>query len=104
MRELQNDQIYNHLDGINAIANKSGLFSTLKDYCDFHNLEVFNYVPETHVIHLDRTYSNETNYELEEFKEVFGNHIWIMKPGENSNRGHGIQILNSLEKIVSAVT
>jgi len=26
MKELRSDQIYNHLDGINQIATKSGLF------------------------------------------------------------------------------
>ena len=69
-----------------------------------HNLDIFDYVPETYIIKLDKTFSNDVNEDLEQFKEVFGDHIWIMKPGENTNRGHGIQILNSLEKIVTTVS
>ena len=29
---------------------------------------------------------------MEEFAKHCGEHIWILKPGENTNRGHGIQI------------
>jgi len=27
---------------------------------------------------------------MDEFAKAAGNHIWILKPGENTNRGHGI--------------
>jgi hypothetical protein len=28
--------------------------------------------------------------QIDEFARAAGNHIWILKPGENTNRGHGI--------------
>ena len=32
MHELTHNQIYNHLDGINCIASKTGLFTILRNY------------------------------------------------------------------------
>lgn len=33
----------------------------------------------------------------------YGNHLWIIKPGENTNRGCGIQVSKELEHIKSLV-
>ena len=93
LRELTLDQLYNHIDGINLIATKSGLFLTLKRYYEERLLNIYDAVPETYLINVE--YKNgksnpEKDTQLEEFSRVAGNHIWILKPGENTNRGHGI--------------
>lgn len=42
---------------------------------------------------------------LNEFEKVFHDYkknrsgVWILKPAENSNRGHGIEVTNSLQEI-----
>ena len=36
-------------------------------------------------------------------KEKKGGNVWICKPGENSNRGYGIYVVNSLSEIRSMV-
>ncbi|CDW74359.1 tubulin-tyrosine ligase family protein [Stylonychia lemnae] len=103
MKELRTDQIYNHLDGINTIATKSGLFYNLKKLCADNNLSLNDYIPETYLIRVENKDYDSRSRDLEAFRKVFNNHIWILKPGENSNRGHGIQVLDKLDKIVSAV-
>ena len=41
--------------------------------------------------------------EHEEFKEFLKSHTkdswWIVKPGEDANRGNGIKVFNNLQKI-----
>ena len=94
LRELTLDQLYNHIDGINLIATKSGLFLTLKKYYLEKGMNIFDAVPETYLINVEHkqgsVHNTEKDQQLEEFARVAGNHIWILKPGENTNRGHGI--------------
>jgi glutathione synthase/RimK-type ligase-like ATP-grasp enzyme len=40
---------------------------------------------------------------MDEFVRAAGNNIWILKPGENTNRGHGIQIFDDVRKIVHSI-
>ena len=43
---------------------------------------------------------------MEKYKDIARRNeanIWIIKPGENSNRGHGIQITDSLPEICSII-
>lgn len=88
------DQIYNHIDGINLIATKTGLFLTLKKYYEEREMNIYEAVPETYMINVEYKqggpHNAEKDQQLEEFSRVAGNHIWILKPGENTNRGHGI--------------
>ena len=101
------DQIYNHIDGINLIATKTGLFLTLKRYYEEKGMNIYEAVPETYMINVEYKPGSANNAEkdqqLEEFSRVAGNHIWILKPGENTNRGHGIQIFNDVRKIISSI-
>jgi hypothetical protein len=53
LRELTLDQIYNHIDGINLIATKSGLFLTLKKYYEEREMNIFDAVPETYLINVE---------------------------------------------------
>lgn len=48
---------------------------------------------------------NEDYYsEEEEMEEEFNDQqIWIMKPGENSNRGCGIFVCNSIREIIQEI-
>ena len=69
-------------------------------------MDVFDIVPETYLIHLDNKSQDDhkrKDDDIELFKKHYNDHIWIVKPGENSNRGHGIQILNSLDKILHTI-
>ena len=50
LRELQPYQIYNHMDGINEISNKSMLFLNMQNFYAARGLDVFDYMPETYLI------------------------------------------------------
>jgi tubulin--tyrosine ligase len=39
---------------------------------------------------------------LDQYKS-FGKHLWIIKPGENTNRGFGIQVCKELDQIKNLV-
>ena len=60
----------------------------------------FDYMPLT--FHLTKGLQ-DPNFEdfLSEYNTRYRkkSNIWILKPGENSNRGQQIQVANSLEKI-----
>lgn len=106
IRELTYDQIYNHIDGINSIATKSGLFLTLRDYYREKGIRLFDVVPDTFLINVECKTSQDyerKERQLEEFLRVASGHIWILKPGENTNRGHGIQIFNDCRKIIRSI-
>ena len=107
IRELTHDQIYNHIDGINAIATKSGLFLILKEYFkDKEGTKLFDVVPETYLINVEcksKEDCDKKDQQLESFYRVAGDHICILKPGENTNRGHGIQIFNDSKKIIRSI-
>ena len=48
--ELTNSQIYNHLDGINCIATKTGMFLLLKAFYNSKLQNVFEYLPDTFIL------------------------------------------------------
>jgi len=56
-------------------------------------MKLFEAVPETYLINVECRTPEEykrKDLQLEEFSKVCRDHIWILKPGENTNRGHGI--------------
>lgn len=107
IRELTLDQMYNHIDGINAIATKSGLFMTLRDFYKERGVRLFDVVPETYMINVECKSPAEVDRkdrQLDEFlRNVPWDSIWILKPGENTNRGQGIQIFNDTRKMVRMI-
>jgi len=68
-------------------VTKSGLFKTLKKFYEDQGLNTFEFVPETHIIDLNFT---ERTSCLQRFEKVYNGEVWIIKPGEGTNRGHGI--------------
>jgi tubulin--tyrosine ligase len=88
------------------IATKTGLFLTLKQYYSSKGMKLFEAVPETYLINVECRTPEEykrKDLQLEEFSKVCRDHIWILKPGENTNRGHGIQIFNELRKVITSI-
>ena len=50
LRELHHYQIYNHLDGINEVAQKSNLFVNMREFYSNKGKNVFDYMPETYLV------------------------------------------------------
>ncbi|OMJ68400.1 hypothetical protein SteCoe_34156 [Stentor coeruleus] len=90
---------HNKLEFNSAISDKKNLFFTMKKYYSALGENVFGYLPIT--FHIK---NGENDPEFLSFSEkFFGDQekksVWIIKPGENTNRGNGIVICDSLLKI-----
>lgn len=82
----------------------------MKKYYSKNGKEVFDYLPETHLIkdindpHFNKLVEIWNQYDsLKGSSKGKMKNIWICKPGENSNRGNGITVISSLEEIKSQV-
>jgi len=81
------------------LSNKKALYYNMKAYFECLGKEPFNFIPLTYHI---QEGSSDPQFELfskkfEEIEEgVKGKkklqNIWIVKPGENTNRGNGITV------------
>ncbi|CAI2368766.1 unnamed protein product [Moneuplotes crassus] len=104
---LHEDTIYNHLEGNFHLSNKKALFYNMKALCDWNEEDVFEYLPVTFHIKeglFDAEFSKFEQYyhslqdKLKDSKRKYHN-TWIIKPGENTNRGCGIQYCTDFEDI-----
>lgn len=105
--------LYNHLEGNYHLSNKKALFYNMKAFCESKGEDVFEYLPQTFHIKdglLDKEFIKfEKCYkQLEQSKNDEGtkpklHNTWIVKPGENTNRGCGIQFCTELEDIKAIV-
>ena len=98
-------RLCNHLEGNAQLGNKKALYYNMKNYYNALNRDPFITIPLTYHIKMIKD-----DLEYKAFKEYYklnegdmtdnhGKTIWIVKPGENSNRGNGISLCNSLEEI-----
>lgn|SRR3990167_7129187 len=92
--------LMNHMKGLKYITRKHLLYHTMKEYCDQQKLAVGDFVPETWVLRGD-TFEADLDILLKEkvakndnFKDPL-----IVKPGENSNRGQGIEMAFNVEEV-----
>lgn len=97
----------NHLENNFLLSDKKALFINLKNYYMSQNIDPFEYIPLTFHI---RKSTEDTEYKR--FKEYYEQYkldptiknIWILKPGENTNRGTGIIVCQSLEEIEGIIS
>jgi hypothetical protein len=115
--ETETTIICNHVEGHVHLSNKKALFYNMKNYYESIGEDPFKYLPLT--FHIKE---NLEDPEFEKFVQEFERleksdqeradalweekkrkakptNIWIIKPGENTNRGSGIQVCNTLEQI-----
>lgn len=107
---LKPHQIYNRIEGNHLLTNKYYLLSTMRDYYDRAGLGKchLDVMPLTYRLSIDIAVQPNVNMNsgFQSFRDAFeqsraltGQSIWIVKPGENSNRGRGIEIFKDLEAI-----
>ena len=75
----------------------------MRSYYASKGLNVFDYMPETYLI------PSQSNFELhpqfKAFKQACqSDTMWIFKPGESTNRGHGIRVFKDFEKVREHMT
>lgn len=103
--KIQSDQqrMCNKLEFNHCLTNKKGLFNTMKSYYEALGLNVFDKLPVTFNVtgEKDPQYQDflRTYKMFEGQKTADFQNIWIVKPGEFSNRGNGITVCQSLEEI-----
>ena len=106
---------YNHIAGGHQFCDKKLLYYNLKKYCELVNLNVFDYMPVTfHIknsmnIHIDASYIEFARFyknrqqgkrlKPEMLQDKSLKNIYIIKPGEETNRGRGICLESELEQI-----
>lgn len=99
---MVNPKLYNKLEENENICNKKLLFANLRAFYLSAGKQVFDIVPITFHV----TSVNDLNFK--EFEKVFsqseGSNVWIIKPGENTNRGKGISVSSNLGEIKEIVT
>ena len=105
---MPKQKIQNHFIKSYIIGNKKALFQTMSDYYEKVGEDVFKYLPMTfHICNglEDDKYLKFLNYYYSIAKkqnpasETNKFNAWIVKPGENSNRGQGITVCLTLDAI-----
>ena len=98
-------ETHNKLEFNDHLTNKKSLYFTLKTYCNLLNIDLFRIIPVTyHIV------NGENDSEFERFihenayldansQEVRLNGVWIVKPGENTNRGTGIAVVSTVSQL-----
>lgn len=97
-------KVYNKLEDNYHLSNKKALFLNLKFYYESLRLDPFHALPVT--FHVK---SGLEDPEFLRFKQQFQacpnqkTNIWIIKPGENTNRGQGISVSKDWPEITSLI-
>jgi hypothetical protein len=111
----QEATIHNHLECNYFIGNKKALFYNLRQYYTLLNKNVFDYLPLTFHIKKgvdDREYKQFVKYfkkrqklakrdedEDDKHRKHKTHNIWIVKPGEVTNRGNGITVIDEVYEL-----
>ncbi|CAD8072953.1 unnamed protein product [Paramecium primaurelia] len=102
----QSIRIHNHLKEGNQLGDKKFLFLNLSKHCQENEIDLWTLIPLTY--HIQGP--NDQSFYLfkKKFEEVsvdsqFKN-IWIIKPGEDSNRGQGIKVCNNINEIYQHIS
>jgi len=98
-------RLHNHVEGNEHLGDKKAIFYNMKKYYESINKDPFEVLPLTFHI---KEGKDDKEYQkfLEAYKELEskGESIWIIKPGENSNRGKGISIIRSLSEVEKLIS
>ena len=78
------------------LTNKKGLLINMQEYYRMKGKCVFadRIFPQTFLIKYG--HNDEEYLKLKRYMENESGSIWIVKPGENSNRGSGINLCSSI--------
>lgn len=101
-------KIYNRLEFNQHLNNKKALFINMRNYYTYccEKEDVFDTLPLT--FHIKTGTSDPQYFKYQQYYESeriacsqdkARKNIWIIKPGENSNRGNGIKVENEFSKI-----
>lgn len=93
-------QMHNHFECNHNLGNKKALFYHMQLYYKLTNKPINKAFPNTYHIRMGESDPQFKKF-LEEYQRIsreekYLKNIWILKPGENSNRGCGITVIKDL--------
>lgn len=102
-------RVHNHFSVNYFIGNKKALFYSMRKYYDLNGQNVFDYLPLT--FHISKGMDDpecakflkhhaqlqESNQQQPANRQI--KNIWIVKPGEFTNRGTGITVCSNLDDV-----
>ena len=99
-QELYPYKLYSKIEGNNSLCNKKALFANLKEYYLRIGQDPYSTLPIT--FHIKEGVNEASFFEFRRYYErnvIDGVNVWIVKPGENANRGSGIQVVKNFREI-----
>lgn len=103
-------KLYNKVEGNKELASKKKLFYNMTMYYKNIGDNTFKYLPLTfHVIDgtKDPIFAEFTkkfnDFQKEIGKDPHFNNVWIIKPGESTNRGIGITVCSTVDEVAKVV-
>jgi hypothetical protein len=102
--DMQSLKLHNRLEFNKHLTSKKRLFANLKKFYLGKGLDPFDFIPVT--FHIKGPGDENFMVFKEKFLEILektGEKLWIVKPGENTNRGNGIKVCNSIESISEVI-
>ncbi|CAI2383793.1 unnamed protein product [Moneuplotes crassus] len=94
-------RLYNHIPGNSSISNKKNLFKNMYSYYSNQGKDPWKFIPVTYLVSSssDDNFLRFINENSADFKDPAKNSLWIIKPGECSNRGNGIEVCENVDQI-----
>ena len=100
-----NLRIYNRIERNFQLTSKKRLFLNMKNYYQRIGKDVFSYLPLTFLVT-----SGKNDVQFSNFRDYFhenpekSHNLWIIKPGECTNCGNGIQISSNFQEIEAIIS
>ena len=102
------NRVSNHLESHIHLSNKKALYYNMKAYYECMGEDPFNFIPLTYHVQ-----EGSTDAQFELFSKMYqdieqeaskkAQNVWIVKPGENTNRGNGINVCKDFSQITNIV-
>ena len=90
-------KFYNKLENNGELASKKKLFLNMLEFYQSKNLVPFEFIPETYYV--KEGVQDQALTQLRKSPQ----RIWIVKPGEATNRGNGITVCDSYDKVSETI-
>ena len=99
-------KLHNRLLNNKHLVSKKRLFMNLKKYYEGKGLNPFSTLPLTFHVKNGKTDEKFLSFKAayKEILETSEERLWIVKPGENTNRGKGIKVCSSVEEVRDIVS
>jgi tubulin--tyrosine ligase len=105
------NRLYNRLEGNFELTSKKKLFSNMFSYYKAQNVDPFRIIPLTFHFSQGRNDLSFSKF-CSKFQEIqnqmaedsYLNNLWLIKPGESTNRGFGISISSDLNEMILKIS